>query len=68
MLFAFSIVVKGWATFLKPIALSLGAVFTAFNLDLEELISDIKPIELRSLFSKDKDKDVIDSSFNVHFW
>ena len=48
-------VVKGWVTFLQPIALSLGAALTAFNLDLD-LITEVQPITWKNLFSKDKDQ------------
>ena len=48
-------VVKGWVTFLQPIAISLGAALTAFNLDLD-IIPEIQPITWKNFFSKDKDQ------------
>ena len=56
VLFGLIIIVRGWVTFLQPIALTLGAMLTALNIDLD-LIPDIQPIELRNLFSKDTDDD-----------
>ena len=41
--FTLYVAVKGWVTFLQPIALSLGILFAAINTDLE-VITDIKPI------------------------
>ena len=37
-LFIFGTVVKGWTTFLQPIVLTIGAVFTALNFDVEPLL------------------------------
>ena len=50
MLFALNMVVKGWATFLQPIAVSIGAALTALNLDFG-LITDI---QTNIWFSKEK--------------
>lgn len=40
-LFTLSAVVRGWAALLQPIVLSIGAAFTALNLELEPLL-DLK--------------------------
>ena len=37
-----SVIVRGWATLLQPIALSIGAAFAALNLDVD-LIFDLEP-------------------------
>ena len=42
MVITLSVVVNGWVAILQPIVLSLGAVFTVLNLDID-LITDIQP-------------------------
>ena len=42
MVITLSVVVNGWVAILQPIVLSLGAVFTVLNLDVD-LITDIQP-------------------------
>ena len=44
------IVVRGWATLLQPIAMSIGVAIAALNLNAD-LISDLQPTVLRNLFS-----------------
>ena len=44
LLFLLCVAVKAWVALLSPIALALGAAFTALNLDTE-LISDLQPFE-----------------------
>ena len=46
-----SVIVKGWATVMQPIALSIGAAFAALNFDVD-LISNLQPNALKNLLSK----------------
>ena len=56
VLLSLSVIVRGWATLIKPIALSVGAAFAALNLDVD-FISDLQPTALNIWFSKgDKGK------------
>ena len=57
MLFALNMVVKGWATFLQPIAVTIGAAFTALNLDVG-LITDIQSNIWFSREKKKENKDI----------
>ena len=43
MLFVLNMIVKGWVTFIRPIAVSFGAAFAALNLD-GDLISELGSI------------------------
>ena len=56
VLFTLSVVVNGWAAILQPIVLSLGAAFTALNLDVD-FIHDIKPIIWKTKEKENKDKE-----------
>ena len=56
VLFTLSVVVKGWVATLQPIVLSLGAAFTALNLDVD-FIHDIKPIIWKTKEKEDKEKE-----------
>ena len=47
------VVARGWATFIQPIALSIGAVFAALNIN-HDLISDLQPTAFRNFFSKEE--------------
>ena len=53
VLFGLIIIVRGWVTFLQPIALTFGAMLTALNLDLD-LISDIQPIKWKNSKTESK--------------
>ena len=46
-LLTLSVVVKGWATILQPVLLSIGAALAALNIDTE-LISNIQPFTWKS--------------------
>ena len=56
VIFTLSVVVHGWVAILQPIVLSLGAAFTALNIDTD-LLPDI---QLPS-FKMDKNKKTLDS-------
>ena len=60
VLFIFSAMVRGWAAYLQPIVLSIGAAFTALNIDVEPLLGSIQPIKLPKWLSK---KDKLDEPF-----
>ena len=62
VLFGLFIIVKGWVTFLQPIALTFGAALTALNLDLD-LISDIQPIKWKNSKTKVTEEEVEDDSW-----
>ena len=58
-----SVIVKGWATVMQPIALSIGAAFAALNFDVD-LISDLQPTAFKNLLSKEAA--LTDEEINKH--
>ena len=54
-LFGLSVMVNGawWAAAMQPVFLSVGAVFAAFDLDLEPFLN-AKPIDFRNLMAPKK--------------
>ena len=54
--FALSVVVKGWVQILQPIVLSLGAAFSALNIDVD-LLPDAQPTQWRNWLGLEKDKE-----------
>ena len=55
-LFGLSVMVNGawWAAAMQPVLLSVGAVFAAFDLDLEPFLN-AKPIDFRNLMAPKKE-------------
>ena len=57
VLFILSTMVRGWAAYLQPIVLTIGAAFTALNLDVEPFLGSIQPIKLPKWLSSIDDKE-----------
>ena len=58
-LFTLSVMVRGWVAFLQPIALSIGAAFTALNFDFEPILDmhSIKWLNEKTETTEDKKAD-----------
>ena len=48
-------IVKGWVAILQPILLSIGAAFTALNLDVD-LLPDIQPLKWKKWHADTKEE------------